>query len=101
MWGDYKIDSWTRQENGLFAVNLQILASAIVYANKQITDRINFTVQNTIQNSKDGLIKAEEAIETLSPKNIFSQDEWNEIKETAKNQGKMMSAFFINDKSIN
>lgn len=101
MWGDYKVESWTRQENGLFAVNLQILASAIVYTNKEITDRINTRVREIIAASKDGLMKAQEAIDILSPQKIFSKDEWEEVKENAEKQGKMMSAFFMNDNSVN
>lgn len=101
LWGDYKVEHWTRQENGLFAVNLQLLASAIVFTNKEITDRINSIVSDVLQKTKAGELSFEDASEKTNPKNIFSLDEWNEIKKTAETQGKMMAAFFMNDTSVN
>jgi len=101
LWGDYNVEGWTRQENGLLAVNLQIMASAIIYTNIEITNRIHSIAKDTIQKSKAGEMTLSEALEKTNPKNVFSIHEWNEIKKTAEKQGKMMAAFFMNDNSVN
>lgn len=101
LWGDYKVEQWSRQENGLLSVHYQILASAIVYTDKNITDRIHSLVRETIRQTKAGELSPVDALERTNPKNVFSQEEWNKIKETAETQGKMMAAFFIKDGSVN
>jgi hypothetical protein len=97
LWGDCSIPNWNEQNKTLWKLWLSGIAAVIIFANQSVIERVANVVKETTLKAKAGDMTAEESIEIISPNNLISKKEWDEINNSAKKQGEMINKFLQNN----
>ena len=101
LWGDYQIETWTRQQREWFEIWLMGIAFSLLFADQLVGDRVTKKVQEVINLAKANEITAEDAISLVRPKQIFSVEELEVIENNAEKFGTKLGMFRINAKMVN
>jgi hypothetical protein len=96
LWGDTNIPDLEQEPNlwTLWRLWLSSIAVLVIFAKQSTIDKINKTILDTIQKANSKEISPKEAVKIISPHNIISQEEWEEISANARSQGKMIGKFY-------
>ena len=94
LWGDCTIAGWTPRNQAVWNLWLTSIARLIIFADQNVIDRVIKVISETIAKAKEGTLSPEKAIRAIRPSSLITQDEWEVINSTARNQGRMIMQFY-------
>lgn len=94
LWGDYTVETWSRQQRGWLEIWLHALASLIIFADQSTIDRVNPFVQLIIKQAKEGKLTYQETITSIRPEDVFTKEEMEYIKKDMITNGMSIGAGF-------
>ena len=95
VWGDCEIPGWDTADTNRWNLWLNGAALFLYFVNEGISERIKAEVQKTIAEAKAGEITAKQAIYRIGLQNIIRLEEWPEIQEAVRRDGRMVGAFLF------
>lgn len=97
IWGNYKVDSWTRQQNNSLSLCLMTLISNIIYLESQ--EKINKIINKIaelINSAKSGNLEFKDVVIKLQNNCIFSHEDIIEIHNNERKYGQQLGLSYIN-----